>query len=284
MKTHTCKIVVLYCIFICLVIYIILANITPVIASIKFPISSILNAEKCQQAGHLTNKMTIFGIVIPQILTDCRINYELTVVGNDVYRGSSSDTLVVTIKQASAAAPIINSGIEKESNSYPVYKIAIIIIALVGVPGTLLILRSMINKADTNRLRSSMKIEVEVRGGLRGEASDAGNRAVSGSYTISMFDLKLRNALGDFFAEALKEREFRDQEQFQSIASWYEEITEPRGEQKDENSILLNMTNQMTEQLLKNAEPLSNISLMGSKYQSRLFLYPVPKITPSTVK
>ena len=102
MKIHTNKIVFLYCIFVSfLLLYLILTNITPVIASIKSPISSILFAEKCQQAGQITNKMTMSRFVLPQISTDCQTNYELTVVGNDVYRGT--DILVITIKQASAA-------------------------------------------------------------------------------------------------------------------------------------------------------------------------------------
>lgn len=253
MKIHTSKIVVLYCILISfLLLYLILTNITPVIASIKFPISSTLYAEKCQQAGHLTNKMTISGLVIPQISTDCQMNYELTVIGNDVYRGT--DNLFINTKQASDADQTINTGSDRESDSYPVYKIVILIIAFVGVPAALLILRSIINKADAGR-QSNAKVEVMISGGLREEESGAGNRGVPRSYIISMFDPKFRNALRDFFAEALKELEFHNLEHFQAVASWYGEIIESPGEKRDKNSTLLIITNEMTEQLLKNAEP-----------------------------
>lgn len=107
-----------------------------------------------------------------------------------------------------------------ESDSYPVYKIVILIIAFVGVPVALLTLRSIINKADAGR-QSNAKVEVKIRGGLRQEESGAGNRGVPRSYIISMFDPKFKNALRDFFAEALKKLEFHNLEHFQAVASWY---------------------------------------------------------------
>jgi hypothetical protein len=61
------------------------------------------------------------------------MDYELTVVGNDAYRGT--DNLFITIKQASAAGQTNNTGSDSESNSYPVYKIIILTIAFVGAPG-----------------------------------------------------------------------------------------------------------------------------------------------------
>lgn len=108
--------------------------------------------------------------VLPQISTDCQTNYELTVVGNDVYRGT--DILVITIKQASAAGQTNNTGSDKESNSYPVYKIVILIITFVGAPGAILILRSIINRRDANGLQSNGKVEVEIRGGSREEEAE----------------------------------------------------------------------------------------------------------------
>ena len=72
---------------------------------------------------------------------------------------------------------------------------------------------------------------------------------------ISMFDPKFLSALRGFFAVALKEREFNDQKQFQSVASWYRIKTKSRGEQRNKDSILLTMTNEMTEQFLKYVEP-----------------------------
>lgn len=271
MKKPATKIVILYCIFISfLTLYLIPTNITPVNASIKFLISSILYAEKCQQAGHLINKVTISGFVFPQISTDCQMNYELTVIGNDAYRGT--DNLFITIKQASATGQTNNTGSDSESNSYPVYKIIILIIAFVGAPGAILTLRSIINRRDTNRLQSNVKVEVEIRGGSREEESGAGNRGVPKSYTVSMFDPKFRSALRDFFAEALKEGEFHDQEQFQSVASWYQIKTESRGEQRNKDSIVLTMTNEMTEQLLKYVEPYFVDSLISKIMAKTNFL------------
>jgi hypothetical protein len=175
MKIPTTKIVTLYCIFISfLTLYLIPTNITPVIASIKFPISSILYPEKCQQAEHLINKMTISGFMFPQISTDCQMNYELTVIGNDAYRGTAN--LFITIKQASAAGQTNNTGSDSESNSYPVYKIIILIIAFVGAPAAILTLRSIINRRDANGLQSNAKVEVEIRGGSKEEELGAENR------------------------------------------------------------------------------------------------------------
>lgn len=271
MKIPSTKIVILYCIFISfLTVYLIPTNITPANASIKFLISSISYAEKCQQAGHLVNKITISGFVFPHISTDCQMDYELAVVGNDVYRGT--DNLFITIKQVSAAGQTNNTGSDSESNSYPVYKIIILIIAFVGAPGAILTLRSIINKRDANALQSNAKVVVEIRGGSREEESGAGNRGVPKSYTISTYDLKFRNAMGDFFAEALKERKFHDQEQFQSVASWYQIKTESRGEQRDKDSILLTMKNEMTEQLLKYVEPYFVDSLISKIMAKTNFL------------
>ena len=126
------------------------------------------------------------------------MDYEHTVVGNDAYRGT--DNLFITIKQASAAGQTNNTGSDSESNSYPVYKIIILIIAFVGAPGAILTLRSILNKRDANALQSNAKVEVEIRGGSIEEESGAGNSGVPKSYTIPMFDPKFRNALKEFFA------------------------------------------------------------------------------------
>lgn len=84
-----------------------------------------------------------------------------------------------------------------------------------------------------------------------------------------MFDPKFRNALRDFFAEALKEREFRDQEQFQSVVSWFQIKT---GEQRNKDSILLTMINEMTERLLKYVEPCFVDSLISNIMAKTNFL------------
>jgi hypothetical protein len=271
MKIPTTKIVILYCIFISfLTVYLIPTNITPANASIKFLFSSISYAEKCQQAGHLVNKITISGFVFPHISTDCQMDYALTVVGNDAYRGT--DNLFIIIKQASAAGQTSNTGSDSESNSYPVYKIIILIIAFVGAPGAILTLRSILNKRDANSLQSNTKVEVEIRGGSSEEESGAGNSGVPKSYTIPMFDPKFRNALKDFFVEALKELVSHNLEHFQAVASWYGESTESPGEKRGKNSIVLNMTNEMAEQLLKHVEPYFVDSLISKIMTKTNFL------------
>jgi hypothetical protein len=271
MKKPTAKIVILSCIFISFfILYLIPTNITPINASIKFLISSILYPEKCQQAGHLVNKITISGFVFPHISTDYQMDCELTVVGNDAYRGT--DNLFITIKQASAAGQTNNTGSDSESNSYPVYKIIILIIAFVGAPGAILTLRSILNKRDANALQSNAKVEVEIRGGSSEEESGAGISGVPKSYTIPKFDPKFRNALKDFFVEALKELVSHNPEHFQAVASWYGESTVSPGEKRDKNSIVLNMTNEMAEQLLKHVEPYFVDSLISKIMTKSNFL------------